>query len=57
MTTDDSAEVSRLRSEVASLKHQVDRASGLSDRVRTVEQTVEPALDRLERSSRRRRTR
>ena len=41
MTSDDSAEVSRLRSEVANLRHQVERASGLSDRVRKIEQTVE----------------
>jgi hypothetical protein len=49
MTSDDSAEVSRLRSELASLRHQLERVSGLNDRVRSIEQTVEPALDRLER--------
>jgi hypothetical protein len=49
MTSDYSEEVSRLRSEVSSLKHQVERVSGLNDRVRTIEETVQPALDRLDR--------
>jgi hypothetical protein len=49
MTSDYPEEVSRLRSEVSSLKHQVERVSGLNDRVRTIEETVQPALDRLDR--------
>jgi hypothetical protein len=40
MTSDYPEEVSRLRSEVSSLKHQVERVSGLNDRVRTIEETV-----------------
>jgi hypothetical protein len=39
--SDSSAEISRLRSEVADLRHQVGKVSGLGDRLRSVERTVE----------------
>ena len=39
--SDSSAEISRLRSEVADLRHQVGKVSGLGDRLRTIERTVE----------------
>ncbi|MGD0699674.1 MAG: hypothetical protein ABSA02_07320 [Trebonia sp.] len=39
--SDSSAEISRLRSEVSDLRHQVGKVSGLGDRLRTVERTVE----------------
>jgi hypothetical protein len=39
--SDSSGEISRLRSEVADLRHQVGRVSGLGDRLHAVERTVE----------------
>lgn len=56
MTGDPSSEISGLhseirsvRSEVSDLQHQVGRVSGLSDRLRRIEETVPPALDDLTR--------
>jgi hypothetical protein len=56
MTIDPSSEISGLRSEITSvksevstLKHQVGTASGLSDRLRRIEETVPPALEDLAR--------
>jgi len=56
MTGDPSSEISGLhseirsvRSEVSDLQHQVGRVSGLSDRLRRIEETVPPALDDLAR--------
>ena len=46
------SEVSGVKSELSQLKHQVEKVSRLGDRLRGVEeavQTVQPALDRLER--------
>lgn len=56
MTGDPSSEISGLRSEIRSvrsevsdLRHQVGKVSGLSDRLRRIEQTVPAALDDLAR--------
>jgi hypothetical protein len=46
------SEVSGVKSELSQLKHQVEKVSRFGDRLRSVEeavQTVQPALDRLER--------
>lgn len=43
------SEIRSVRSEVSDLKHHVDRVSGLSDRLRRLEETVPSALHELKR--------
>ncbi|HEX6524334.1 MAG TPA: hypothetical protein VF070_30680 [Streptosporangiaceae bacterium] len=48
-TSDLHSDIKSVKTEISNLKHQVSSVSGLSDRLRRLEQTVPPALDDLAR--------